>query len=281
MEFDNWNLKRWVLSHIIMLLMLTLCAHQFFQITNNNLSIAVLDIGQGDSILIQTPEHKNILIDAGLSGKVVEELGKQFGFFNKTIDLFIITHPDRDHYAGILDVMQKYTISQLMITGIANPDPLYESFLQQIISKNIPIIFPKNNQDLQIGRNAYLDILYPFANQSLIGQKVKNKNNTSIVAHLRKADSNSLILLTGDAEHEEEKEILLSGQDIKSPILKLGHHGAKTSTSDEWLAAVSPKTAIISANIDNQFGHPHQETLDKLSDLQILQTVDGTIEFEV
>lgn len=269
-----------MLSHFILLMLLALCLQQFFHITNNNLSVAILDIGQGDSILIQTPEHKNILIDAGLSGKIVEELGKQFGFFNKTIDLFIITHPDRDHYAGILDVMQKYTIKQLMITGISNPDPLYESFLQQILSKNTPIIFPNNNYDLQIGRNAYLDILYPFANQNLVGQKVKNKNNTSIVAHLRKADSDSLILLTGDAEHDEEREILLSGQDVKSPILKLGHHGAKTSTSDEWLSAVNPKIAIISANIDNQFGHPHQETIDKLSDIEVLQTVDGTIEFE-
>lgn len=272
-------MKQWVLSHLILLMLLALCMQQFFHITNNNLSVAVLNIGQGDSILIQTPEHKNILIDAGLSGKIVEELGKQFGFFDKTIDLFIITHPDRDHYAGILDVMQKYTIKQLMITGISNPDPLYESFLQQILSKNTPIIFPNNNHDLQIGRNAYLDILYPFANQSLIGQEVKNKNNTSIVAHLRKADSDSLILLTGDAEHDEEREILLSGQDVKSPILKLGHHGAKTSTSDEWLSAISPQTAIVSANIDNQFGHPHPETINKLSDIEVLQTVNGTITF--
>jgi competence protein ComEC len=275
----KFSIKQWVLSHTVLLLILLLILHQFFGIINRNLSISVLDVGQGDSILIQTPEYKNILIDAGLSGKVVEELGKQFGFFNNTIDLFIITHPDRDHYAGILDVMQKYDIKQVMLTGIANPDSLYESFLQQILSKNTPIIFPHNNQDLQIGHNIYLDILYPFANQSLVGQEVKNKNNTSIVAHLSKPDNGSLILLTGDAEHELEREILLSGQDVRSPILKLGHHGAKTSTSDQFLKAVQPKTAIISADLDNKFGHPHPETMEKIADLEVFQTIDGTIEF--
>ena len=279
MQIPECKLKHWVLSHLILAFLLLLALIQLQQIIDNNLKLSILNIGQGDSILIQTPEYKNILTDAGMSDKVVDELGKQLGFFDKTIDLFIMTHPDRDHYAGILDVLQKYEIKQVMITGISNPDPLYESFLEQIQSKNIPIIFPQNDEDMQIGQNTYLDIIYPFAGQSLVGQAVKNKNDTSVVTRLTDSDYNSLALLTGDAEHALEKEILLEGQYVQSPILKLGHHGAKTSTSIQFLSAVHPQTAVISAGEDNQFGHPHKETMEKVDHLEVLQTSEGTITF--
>lgn len=258
--------------------MLLLTLTQFLQITGNDLKVSVLNVGQGDSILIQTAEHKNILIDAGESGQVIDELGNKINFFNKTIDLAIITHPHADHFGGFLELIQKYPIKQIMLTGAISKDPKYIDLLNKIRNLKIPIIFPQNNQDLQISNNIYLDIIYPFAGQSLIGQDVSNKNNISIITKLI-TDSQSQILLTGDAEHEQEREILLSGQDIQSPILKLGHHGSKTATSDAFLSAVKPQTAIISAGVDNKFGHPHQEIIDKLSDIQILQTVDGTIEF--
>ncbi|MBU0577735.1 MBL fold metallo-hydrolase [Patescibacteria group bacterium] len=240
--------------------------------------MSFLDVGQGDAILIQTPEYKNVLIDAGENGAVVEELGEQIGFFNQEIDLFILTHPHRDHFGGFLDVIQKYPVKQVMITGVISSDPMYEAFLNEIQLLNIPIIFPQNDQDIQMGNNVFLDILYPLTNQSLIGHDVDNKNNTSIVAHLIKSNT-SLALLTGDAEHEEEKEILLSGQDVQSDILKLGHHGSRTATSDAFLAAVNPQTAIVSAGIDNKFEHPHGETMEKVKDLTVYQTMGGTIEF--
>jgi len=261
-----------------MLLLLLLCLQQLFVFTNRNLSVFVLNVGQGDSILIQTSEYKNILIDAGEGSRVIDELGDKINFFNQSIDLAIITHPHADHFGGFLEVLQKYPIKQIMLTGVVSHDPSYQALLDEIRSLNIPITFPQNDQDLQIGQNAYLDIIYPFTGQSLIGQDVKNKNNTSIITKLI-TDNQSQILLTGDAEHELEREILLSGQDIRSPILKLGHHGSRTATSDNFLTAVSPSTAIISAGLDNKFGHPHLETIDKLSNIQILQTMDGMIEF--
>ena len=277
MEFDNWNLKRWVLSHFILLTILALCMWQFFQISNNNLSIAVLDVGQGDSILIQTSDYKNILIDAGENSLVIDELGDKINFFNQAIDLAIVTHPHRDHFGGFLDILQKYPIKQIMLTGVVSSDPIYQALLNEINEQNIPIIFPRNDQDLQIATNEYLDIIYPLANQSLIGQSVKNKNNTSIVLKVLKYNNESIALLTGDAEHEEEREMLLTGQDISSPILKLGHHGSRTATSDEFLNAVKPKTAIVSAGLDNQFNHPHEETMEKLSNIEVFETVNGTI----
>jgi len=272
------SIKQWVLSHTILLLLLFLCMQQLFVFTNHNLSVSVLNVGQGDSILIQTPEHKNILFDAGEGSRVIDQLGDKINFFNQSIDLAIITHPHRDHFGGFLEVLQKYPIKQIMLTGVVSNDPMYSALLNKVQTLNIPIIFPKNNQDIQIGNNAYLDIIYPFASQSLIGQDVKNKNNTSIVTKLI-VDNQSQILLTGDAEHELEREILLSGQDIQSPILKLGHHGSRTATSDDFLSAINPQTTIISAGFDNKFDHPHEETMEKITEFEIFQTINGTVEF--
>jgi len=249
---------------------------QMSAIANNNLRTSVLSVGQGDAILIQTPEYKNILIDAGENGQVIEELGKQLSFFDQTIDLFILTHPHLDHFGGLFEILNKYDVKQVMMTGVASENPLYQELINEIKELNIPIIFPLNTKDIQIGTNSYLDILHP--NQSFVGQEVDNLNNSSIVLKLVGGNL-CQILLTGDAEHELEKEIILSGQDLNCPIFKLGHHGSRTATSDEFLNAIKPETAIISAGLDNKFGHPHQETMDKITNLEVLETMNGTIRF--
>lgn len=278
---QDWTIKKWVALHAILIGALFLIACQLFSI-HRPLKISVLDVGQGDSILIQTTQYHNILIDAGADSKVVDQLSKQIAFFDKTIDIFILTHPHADHYGGILDVMQKYHIKKIILTGVVSKDPVYLAFLDEIKRKKTEIVFAQSNQDIQIGSNLYLDILYPFTGQSLVGQDVNNKNNTSIVARLLRETSTgweNLVMLTGDAEAEEEREIFLSGQDVRSNILKLGHHGSKTATSDVFLKAVDPHTAIVSAGKDNTFGHPHAETMSKLGNMTIYQTMtDGNVE---
>ena len=278
---QNLSRKHWSSFYAIGLGLLFLTTLQLFGI-HQSLKVSVLDVGQGDAILIQTPEYHNILIDTGPDSKVVDRLGEQLGFFDKTIGLFILTHPDRDHYAGILDVMQKYEINKILLTGIYMEDPLYLAFLEEAQAEGIGLIFIQNHQDLQISPNLYLDVLYPFEGQSLVGQKVKNRNNTSIVSRLVRRSSDgweTLMMLAGDAESGQEREVLLSGQAVKGDVLKLGHHGSKSSTSLAFLAAVDPTVAVVSAGKDNSFGHPHPETLERVKDLEVRQTLeDGTIE---
>lgn len=274
------TIKQWALSLTILALLLILCLYQLFQITNNEFALSFLDVGQGDAILIQTPEYKNILIDAGPDGKVVDELSKKLGFFNQKIDLFILTHPDLDHYGGILDIFQKYPVDAVMMTGIAVNNQLYRTFLSELKHRNIPIFYPDNSNDIQISQDLYLDFLYPFEGQSLIGQEVKNRNDTSISLIIRNSKGDPLALLTGDAEEAQELDLLLSGQDFTSPIFKLGHHGSRTSSSESMLAAIKPKTVIVSAGIDNKFDHPHEETLERVKDLEIFQTSGDTVTFE-
>jgi len=280
----EWTTKQWVLSHCLIVGILTLVLFQYFAVMHHPLRVSVLDVGQGDAILIQTPEYKNILIDAGSDSKVVDELGKQIAFFDKTIDLFILTHPHQDHVGGILDVMQKYQIKQVMITGVASGNPTYLAFLDVIKAHSIPILFPKHTKDIQVGKNVFLDVIFPFESQGFLGQKADNLNNTSIVTRLVKKEAgelNPLMMLTGDAEKEEETEIVLTGQSLDSTILKLGHHGSRTATSDGFLWAVSPQAAIISAGRDNTFNHPHEETMEKVKDLDVRNTIEeGMVVFE-
>jgi competence protein ComEC len=271
--------KQWALSLTLLALVLMLSLYQLFQITSNNYTLSFLNVGQGDAILIQTPEYRNILIDAGPDGKVVEELGKKLGFFNQKIDLFILTHADLDHYGGILDIFQKYPVSAVMMTGIAVENSLYSTFLNELQVRNIPIFYPENSRDLQISQNLYLDFLYPFKDRSLVGQTVKNRNDTSISLTIRNPEGQALALLTGDAEEAQELDLLLSGQDFKAPTFKLGHHGSRTSNSPAMLDAIQPETVIVSAGIDNKFDHPHEETMERVKDLAVLSTKEGTISF--
>ncbi len=272
--------KQWALSLTILAMLLALSLHQFFQITSNQLTLSFLDVGQGDAILIQTPEYKNILIDAGADGKVVEELSQKLGFFNQKIDLFILTHPDLDHYGGIMDAFQKYPIEQLMITGIAGKSQIYSAFIRELKVREAPLIYPESSKDIQISQRAYLDILYPFEGQSLIGQEVKNKNDTSISLIIRDGAGKPLALLTGDGEGDQEVELLLSGQDLQAPIFKLGHHGSKTSNTDGILSAANAKVFVVSAGKDNKFGHPHEEVMAKLDQKLVRSTAEeGSITF--
>lgn len=273
--------KQWALSHLITVLLLILVLFQFFGIQGKKISVSFLDVGQGDAVLIQTEEFKNILIDAGPDGKVVEELSKKLGFFNQKIDLFILTHPDLDHVGGILDIMQKYPIERVMLTGVVSSNQIYNGFLQKLKDGHISIIYPQNNRDLQIGKNTYLDILYPFTGSSLIGKEAKNVNDTSIAFVLRDLNGASQMLLTGDAEEGEERELLLSGQAFTAPIFKLGHHGSKTANTENFLSATRPETIIISAGKDNKFGHPHEETLSRLPTDDQRFTWDGAVDFVV
>ncbi len=273
--------KQWALSHLFLTMLVILTLWSVLPLISQKTELIFLDIGQGDSILIRTPEHKNILIDAGLDTKVVEELGKALPFFEKEIDLFILTHPDRDHYVGVLEVLGKYKIKQVMLTGIANSDKFYLAFLDEIKRQNIPIVYPRHDEDLQIGKETYLDILYPYADVSLLGQDVKNKNDTSITLRLIH-NGKAVAMLSGDAEADQERELVLSGQDLSANILKLGHHGSSSSTIDVFLKAVNPEVGVISAGHDNHFGHPHEEVMDKVSHLKTHSTSEeGAVLFKI
>jgi len=237
----------------------------FYLNGDNSLEVTFFDIGQGDAIFIETPYKNQILIDGGPNSMILEKLAKEMPFWDKTIDLIILTHPEADHITGLLSVLESYNVKRILWTGIVRDTSQYEKWKEMIEKENAEIIIAHSSQGIKIG-NVFLNILYPF--ESLEGEEIKNSNDTSIVSRLR--FGNNSFLFTGDITKVSENKII-SKEDgnLNSDVLKVGHHGSKTSTSAEFLENVLPDIAVISCGKDNSYGHPHEQVLKSLEELGI------------
>ena len=233
------------------------------------LEVNFFDVSQGDAIFIETPERNQILIDGGPDSLILEKLGKELPFYDRTIDLIILTHPEKDHLAGLIEVLKRYKVENILWTGIIRDTSEFKEWKKLIESEGAKIFIAKAGQKIKLPRSD-LDILYPFEN--LEGQTLKDSNNTSIVAKLIFGQNS--FLFTGDAYKSVERELLEKGIDINSDIVKVAHHGSKTSSDSDFIAQVSPEIAVISVGKNNTYGHPHQEVLETLAKygINILRT---------
>jgi len=182
---------------------------------------------------------------------------------------------EHDHISGLIEVIKRYEIGSILTTGVVRDTAEYREWQRVIERENIPLLIAQAGGIIDLGDNIKLFVLHPL--ESLAGQKIKRVNNASIVAQLVYKDFE--LLLTGDIEKKIEKELVGSGINLQSDILKIPHHGSKTSTTEEFLSAVSPIIAIIQAGKDNSYGHPHQCVLNTLSDVVTFCTAQhGDIE---
>lgn len=228
--------------------------------------ISFLNIGQGDASLITSKRGDRIIIDCGPDSKVIDQLESKLSFWARRIDMIIITHGDKDHYGGCRDVIQKYKVGKIMINGVFDSqNQSYQGLLDFIKDKGITILPSIENTYITLGDNIELHLLNPQSN--LWGQDIKNDNSESIIILLKSA--NNSILLTGDADYKTETKILQKYPQLDVDILKAGHHGSKTSTSDNLLDAITPKQVIISAGANNSYNHPHPDVIDKLKSRKI------------
>lgn len=243
------------------------------------LTVYFLDIGQGDAIFIDSPQHGKMLIDGGANRKVLSELGKILPFADKRIDVMIETHPDKDHIGGLPEVINRYEVGVFLEPGVESENTIDDELKKRVGQKNIPRILAKRGMVINFGDGTKLQILFP-----LPGQDVSNweTNSASIVARLVYGDKS--FLLTGDSPIRIENVLLNLDQNLlDSDVLKAGHHGSRTSTALPYAEAVSPEYAVISAGKDNTYGHPHKEVLDILEKVgaKIVSTAEsGTIKFE-
>lgn len=226
------------------------------QTPDKNLHLFVLDVGQGDSILLKTPTDKKVLIDGGPDDKVLGQLGQTLPFYDKKIDLVILTHPDADHLTGLVDVIKNYEVGEIWATGVIHTTDTYLNWLNLVKEKQIPykIAFLGTNADF--GDQAKLEVLWPP--KSLSGQKADNNNNTSLVTKL--SYLNFCAILPGDGENEVLDNLNLI--DSHCQVLKASHHGSNDAASVKLLQQVSPKLVVISVGKDNKFGHPQAKALD-------------------
>ena len=241
------------------------------------LQVHFLDVGQGDAILIETPDGVQALIDGGPDGTVIRELGKVMGVFDKSIDVVVGTHPDKDHIGGLTDVLERYKVVHIVKTdnvGETGTAKLYESLVG---AEGADVIYAKRGQQIALGASTTLEILYPEGSVRDL-----ESNTSSIVLKVVYGDTS--FMLTGDSpKNIEEYLVLTEGEHLKSTVLKAGHHGSRTSTSELWLAEVAPEYAVISAGKDNSYGHPHVEVTDALfnAGVKTLSTAEqGMITFD-
>ncbi|MFH0906738.1 MAG: MBL fold metallo-hydrolase [bacterium] len=243
----------------------------FEHTSDNLLEVYFFDVGQGDSIFIETPSNKQILIDGGPDKMVLEKLNQTMPLYDRTIDLVILTHPDADHITGLIDVIDYYSIGQILTSGFELDTAVYKEWQDLIKLKNIPVTIVQAGQKIILEKDVIIEILWP--DQSL----VKNANNSSVVGRLVYGDSE--FLLTGDIEKEVESRLIEQGWNLDSDVLKVGHHGSKTSNSFNFIKAVNPKISVISVGEDNKYGHPNNEILEILKNSVIYRTdKDGDIE---
>lgn len=260
--WQNTSIKYYLLG-ILILGLWNVFVWQFVFGLNGQLKVVFFNIGQGDSVFIETPQKHQILIDGGPSNKVAEKLGGQMPFWDKTIDLVILTHPDYDHLRGLLDVLDNYQVQNILWTGELSEGKTFEAWLLKIQQEKAKIVLAKAGTKIIAGQ-AKMDILYPMG---LPQQDSKNNNDTSIVSRL--VFGQTEFLFTGDANREAEQEIILANQNIASDILKVSHHGSRSGTSPAFLANVKPSLAVIPVGVNNSYGHPHSEVLSNLSEFGI------------
>ncbi|MBI2120531.1 MAG: MBL fold metallo-hydrolase [Parcubacteria group bacterium] len=229
----------------------------FAEDREGKLTVAFLDIGQGDAIFIEAPNGAQALIDGGPpSGKVLSELGRMMPFYDRTIDVVIATHPDQDHIGGLPEVFKRYRVGVLFEPGISSDNGDYQAMEQAGEKTGVKKILARAGMKIHLDKNTTLEIFYP--DRDLPGKI--DTNRASVVARL--TYGNESFLFTGDLPQAEEKHLVQEGGiALRSNVLKFGHHGSRTSTSEIFLKNVAPEYGLVSAGKDNRYGHPHKEVL--------------------
>lgn len=248
------------------------------QLPDNRFHVYFLDVDQGDSVFLKTPGNHQILVDGGPRNFVIEELGDVMPFFDKSIDLMILTHPHEDHIAGLVEVLKRFDVQSVLITGVLYENYSYKELLKEIKNQDIPIYFASSDDDFVFGE-VYVNILFPF--DVVVGQSFENVNNSSIAMKVNYQKLS--ILLTGDLEIESESKLVEANLDLKADIFKAGHHGSRTSSSWNFLKKILPKTVVIQCGKENDYNHPHPETLRNYHRIGVeniyRNDLDGRVEF--
>ena len=241
----------------------------FSSLSDSRLKFYALDVGQGDSIFIETPHKMQVLIDGGPDMKVLGQLSAVMPFYDRNIDLMILTHPQEDHMFGLVEVLKRYRVGRVLMTGVNYPTGTYKEFKRVIEEKNIPVTIARAGQKINLGDGALIDILYPFENIS--GTDFAGDVNDTSIAALVSFGAEKFLTM-GDAGIKEETEIANSGQNTDIDVLKVSHHGSRFSTSQFFLEKTTPAITLISAGARNRYGHPTKETLERLADIPLYRT---------
>ncbi len=270
--------KKWVIPPLLVVAILVSVAAA--TMPDSKLHISILDVGQGDAILIQRGSQQ-VLIDGGPSPQAISlGLSDKMPFWDRTIDLVILTHPNADHVTGLVEVLNRYKVNQVLYPDLDFKSNIYDEWLSLIQEKNIKYTIAQAGQQIDLGEGVVIKILNPQT--PLLTDTESDIDNNSVVLHISMGEIS--FLFTADIFWEAELELLTHRANLSSTVLKVAHHGSDTSTTHYFLTVVNPQLAVISTGANNPFGHPTGaiiETLkEKLGSENIYRTDEhGTIEF--
>jgi competence protein ComEC len=221
------------------------------------LTVTMLDVGQGDALLLTTPTGERVLIDGGPDDRVLSELGAVMPF-DRTIDLVVLTHPDADHVTGLIAVLERYAVARVLISGIEQDTPEYRLFVDRVRTSGTTIVYAHAPQRILLGE-VVIDVLWP--DRPMVGTTPNSPNDASIVFALSYEDVR--MIFTGDIEENVEARLVQMGM-LSADVLKVAHHGSHSSSTQDFLNAITPQIALISVGEKNSFGHPSMRILRTL-----------------
>lgn len=269
---------KWVVPPLLIMAILASVAAA--SMPDDKLHISFLDVGEGDAVLVQKGSQQ-VLIDGGPSPQALTlGLGEQMPFWDRTVELVVLTHPHADHIGGLVAVLERYKVEQVLYPDLDYESPTYEEWLELIKEKNIECTLAQAGQEVDLGDGVVMKVLNPPV--PLLTDTESDVDNNGVVLRLSRGRVN--FLLTADIMWEAEFELINRGAELASTVLKVAHHGSETSTTAEFLAAANPRVAVISVGEDNNYGHPSDEVLERLEQAlgseNIFRTDEqGTIEF--
>ncbi|MBT6254008.1 MBL fold metallo-hydrolase [Candidatus Uhrbacteria bacterium] len=239
-------------------------------------AVHVLDVGQGDAIFVELPDGIQILVDGGVDNTVLSRLSDVMMPWDRSIDYIVISHPHADHINGLIEVLDRFDVANVVIDNVVYDSVPYEILKERVIHEGAVIIDPDDEDRLVHGR-VVVDVIYP--SPEIVVATGENINEKSTV--LKIDDGTNSILLTGDAGDVVEEKIGALVGDID--VLKVGHHGSTYGTSREFLNEIDPELAVISVGEGNEYHHPHKSTLKRLTDfgVDVFRTdLHGTVSIE-
>ena len=252
----------------------------FSSMPDDNLHVSFLDVGQGDAILIEKGSRQ-VLIDGGPDPQpVVYEMGKKMAFWDRTIDMVILTHPDADHLGGLVEVLKRYRVQSIMAANVTDDSPLFDEWQALLSSSSARFCLASPGQTIALGADVTLSVLTP--DPAVVSENQSSLNETSVV--IRLAMGKVSFLLTGDLPAGSEDRLLVERARLSSTVLKVSHHGSATATGEVFLDVVAPQVAVISVGKDNNYAHPSADVLTRLERKVGAKDVyrtdrQGTIEF--
>jgi competence protein ComEC len=278
---------------LIAYLLLPLIVAAAFVINNSfksgpdyKLHVDFYDVGQGDAMFVQSYLGNQMLIDGGPTSGVLSALGRDMPFFDRTIDVVMLSHPHEDHVNGLIDVLKKYTVNLVIMPDAEFDSPAFAEFLKLIDEKRIEKVYAHEGMRIYLDPATVFDVYYPPAKHLVLKNGEKglegprlDPNDASIVGKL--SFGKTKFFFEGDAGFEVEN-LILPKYNLDSDVLKVGHHGSQYSSSQDFVDEVSPQYSVIEVGQGNTYGHPTQEAMDRIKSAgsQIFRTdLDHTVEF--